>query len=204
MTPSTTPPGPPSTTASCSATQVTTCSLVPCEYGHPSASVSFGPTVKDLGNGVYEGTIVFQGHNCAEFADTEEIKIDGGASAVVVYSAQENGGKTINGCSWTTQFTFTSRQGATSGQQCMEDGMRIKYEFSDGCEQESFDYTFGCGNGGEFDLPELCWSGNSCGSSTTVSSSTVPSGSSSAPSTVPSTVPSGSSSAPSTVPSGSS
>ncbi|ODQ44223.1 hypothetical protein PICMEDRAFT_74831, partial [Pichia membranifaciens NRRL Y-2026] len=142
-------------------TQVSSCSLTPYNHGYPAASVSWGNTVTDLGNGIYEGTMNFQGKDCSQFDNTNEIKIDGGAATVVVYSYNNpsNGGKSINGCSWSAKFTFTSRQDA-SGQQCMKDGMQIQYDFADG--KNSFDYSFGCGSGGQFDLPEMCWSAN-CG-----------------------------------------
>ncbi|ODQ49426.1 hypothetical protein PICMEDRAFT_101487 [Pichia membranifaciens NRRL Y-2026] len=70
---------------SCS-TQVSSCSLTPYNHGYPAASVSWGNTVTDLGNGIYEGTMNFQGKDCSQFDNTNEIKIDGGAATVVVYS----------------------------------------------------------------------------------------------------------------------
>ncbi|ODQ49436.1 hypothetical protein PICMEDRAFT_70982 [Pichia membranifaciens NRRL Y-2026] len=126
---------------SCS-TQVSSCSLTPYNHGYPAASVSWGNTVTDLGNGIYEGTMNFQGKDCSQFDNTNEIKIDGGAATVVVYS-----------------YNNLPMEDA-SGQQCMKDGMQIQYDFADG--KNSFDYSFGCGSGGQFDLPEMCWSAN-CG-----------------------------------------
>ncbi|GAV30577.1 hypothetical protein PMKS-004091 [Pichia membranifaciens] len=154
--------------------QVTSCSLTPYNHGYPAATVSWGKTVKELGNGIYEGTMIFQGQDCSKFDNSKEIKIDGGAAVVVVYSANNpsNKGKSINGCSWTAQFTFTSRDDAATGQKCMKDGMQIQYDFSDG--KNSFDYSFGCGSGGQFDLPEMCWRGDGgdCGTTSTPTTTT--------------------------------
>ncbi|KAG0670117.1 hypothetical protein C6P42_004112, partial [Pichia californica] len=135
------------------AQQVTTCSLSTFNHGYPSAIINFAGPVKKLESDLYEATMSFSGTDCSKFNNVEEIKIIGGASSVIIYSWNSPGNNQkllSNGCNWVAPFAFTARYDSSSGLYCMKDGMQIQYDMSSG----SWDYSFGCGSGGQYDFAE--------------------------------------------------